>query len=151
MRPFDPRDRRGASQVVGVVLLVGVVVILGAVVATFALDLGQEVSNVGPQASLAFDYAEGDGDAADCGSSGADRLVIEHASGDTLDPARISVTGSSDGDANVDLDHGCTGIPTEMTAGDSVSIRVEDGDVIRVVWERKDSTAVLGKWDGPNA
>lgn len=145
-------ENRGASTVVGVVLLVGIVVILGAIVATFALGLGEEVQSIGPSATIEFECTDGAGGSADCsGPAGSDKLSIEHASGDTLETSRISISRSSVSGANVGLDEACTGLGDEMTAGSSFSIAVQYADKIRIVWTGPDSTSGVAKWSGPAA
>lgn len=148
-RASSSRDR-GASSVVGIVMLVGVVVILGSIVAAFAFDLGQEVQDVGPKSSMEFTYTDGAGGSADCGSGG-DALHVEFASGDTLETSQVSVSGSSVSGANVGFDDPCTGLGSEMTAGDGFSVAVQDADSVRIVWQGPDSTSVVSKWDGPEA
>lgn len=153
--PGDSTGRaRAVAPVVAVVLLVGVVTVLGAVVATFALDVGEEVQEVGPTTAVDFEYEAGAGDEADCpsgGEIGADRLAVEHGGGDTLQADRITVRGSSVSGANPDFADGCTGLGAAVTAGDSFSVAVESGDAVHVVWRGDDATATLDTWSGPDA
>ena len=162
-------DDEAVSPVIGVILMVAITVILAAVIGTFVLGLGDQVGNTAPQASFTFDYADN--------TDGADVLEITHDGGDSISDAALAVTSDTtfqQGDGNTTTDAGATSVGLdessattpwgqtdgEYAAGDTFAITADtpgttslDGATVRVVWsaEGGDSSATLGKWEGPDA
>lgn len=121
-------DERGVSPVIGVILMVAITVILSAVVATFVLGLGEQVSDTAP--SVSFDYERNGGD-----------VTVTHQTGEELDAENVNVevVDNNDGDASVDSQ-----FSGDVTAGSSAEVSgVDNGDVVRVVWEDEGSSAIL--------
>jgi len=151
---FD--DDAAVSPVIGVILMVAITVILAAVIATFVLGLGDQVSDAAPQTSFSFDY---DGSASP--SSGTDlatntdaadrgELTITHSGGASIAQARLSATDrQSDGPVSL---YG-TAEDTDVTAGNSETIGVDEDDTVSVVWENAEGTtsATLEEFEGPDA
>lgn len=153
------KDDDAVSPVIGVILMVAITVILAAVIATFVLGLGDSLSNTAPQASFSFDYED---------ASSQDTLTITHDGGDSIDSGTLSaqISGAS-GDSSPNGEYsnlfsGASG--SEVTAGTSDTIddaAIDDGAgtldlsgaTVRVVYssESGDSSATLGKWEGPDA
>jgi hypothetical protein len=94
---------------------------------------GEEASRT-PQASFAFEYDEP-----------AREVTITHEGGDTFNDenaAALRVVGA-DGQQSFDL---------PVTAGDSVTVSVDPGATVRVVWEAPggDRTATVASFDVPD-
>ncbi|SFS02985.1 flagellin N-terminal-like domain-containing protein [Halomicrobium zhouii] len=139
-------DDDAVSPVIGVILMVAITVILAAVIATFVLGLGDQVSNTAPQASFSFDY------------DGSD-LTITHNGGDSINAEELFVRGTNDdgswSDGATDTVSGSTTYSDgdKISAGDSVTVSVDDGDTVRVVYQSSEggTSATLGTWEGPSA
>lgn len=144
-------DERAVAPVVAVILLVAIAVILAAVIGTFALGLGEEVQNTAPQASVLFDYREGEAGTDCLGKSSDNELAITHSGGDKVDTSRVGLE-ISDGATRDDWTN-CGASNTVVTSGDTANPEVLASDTIRVVWTGPDgdNTATLGKWTGPAA
>ena len=87
-------------------------------------------------------------------------LTITHDGGDKIDAGQMEVTGYNDDPYNqtsLPLGSGDAESPytasDEVGAGESVDIMVDSGDSVRVIWKSSngETSATLGKWDGPNA
>lgn len=117
-------EEQAVSPVIGVILMVAITVILSAVIATFVLGLGEDLVNPAPSASFDYDYDESNSE-----------VTITHQNGQQLENLRVTVDGT---DASNQF--------TEpVTAGDSVTVDANDGDVVRVVWEEQGSSAILSE------
>lgn len=84
-------EERAVSPVIGVILMVAITVILAAVIGAFVLQLGDNVSNSAPQASIGIEETNADTNSIILRHSGGDtiewsdtRLVVENETGDTL-------------------------------------------------------------------
>jgi flagellin-like protein len=110
------KEDNAVSPVIGVILMVAITVILAAVIATFVLGLGDQVSNTAPQATFSFDYDE----------SGEENLTITHDGGDTIEPARLSVTSSENFHPAPGNDSGTPG-PAAPVTSLSLDSGVSDG------------------------
>lgn len=123
MRRLSPGNR-GASPVIGVILMVAVTVILVAVIGTFVLDIGGDQTTV-PNAKFSFDY----------NSSG--NLTIAHEGGKTIDEKnslKLTIEYTN-----------ATGTVTErwpvpVTSGDTFTLNSvpKEGTEVRVIWEGPD-------------
>jgi flagellin-like protein len=83
------RADRAVSSVIGNILLVAVAVVLAAVLGTFALGMGEDISQTGPRATLEVSDASGDVDAT---TYQADEFVdIAHDGGDALQVSEITI------------------------------------------------------------
>jgi len=166
-------DDEAVSPVIGVILMVAITVILAAVIATFVLGLGDRVSNTSPSASFSFEYSEGEvtdsktefdchdanGNSeyplneTDASSSPDDQGVLDitHDSGESIEAARLKL--SDDSGNSADLTDCGFGSTTKINAGTTVSTPVDSDDIIRVTWtgESGDSSATIGKWNGPDS
>jgi len=159
------KDDDAVSPVIGVILMVAITVILAAVIATFVLGLGEQVSDTAPQTSFGFDY-EDDPDASDRdswtftgsqqGAFGAVNATVEitHNGGPVVDAESLGVTGSNATGAGSYTDFSTsneTWVGDGMSAGDSVTIWLNDDDRITVTWENDDGTesATLQRFDAP--
>ena len=155
-------DDSAVSPVIGVILMVAITVILAAVIGTFVLGLGDQVQDTAPQASFAFDYTE------DGATEGTVEIV--HDGGDSIADTQLELSaGSTDYVANGTTGtsvswaaaDGVTGAGNSVTAGSAVTLTENDGTgasefdstTVRVVWSDSaaESSATLGKWDGPSA
>ena len=164
------KEDNAVSPVIGVILMVAITVILAAVIATFVLGLGDQVSNTTPQASFGFDYTADDG-------SASGHLEVTHDGGDTIAPARLTLsgdknmegsdagTGNGDGILTYDSsDSDGISVTNDVQAGTTVTAWESDGAggdgtkqfdslTLRVVYSGQsgDNSATLAKWEGPSA
>lgn len=120
-------EEKAVSPVIGVILMVAITVILSAVIATFVLGLGEDLVNPAPSASFDYDYDESNSE-----------VTITHQNGQQLDAENLEVTVEGGGSVS-------TSFSGEVTAGDSATVDVDDGDVVRVVWEEQGSSAILSE------
>ena len=151
-------DENAVSPVIGVILMVAITVILAAVIGTFVLGLGDQVQDNAPQASFTFDYDQGAaGENDSWGVPATDGLLtMTHDGGDKIPAAQVYAAGSSDHSGQPVFGN-ATGTPfgadEDITAGDSATLAMQNGDTIRIVWESESggNSATLGKFTGPNA
>ena len=166
-------DDNAVSPVIGVILMVAITVILAAVIATFVLGLGDNLANTAPQASFSFDYTEN--------APGDDTLDVTHEGGDSIEAAKLNATVSgalnrdygSGGTGAVEFGAAASGDGDLFTGGtvnagttdtldaddfhNGGSSLSDDLDLseatVRVVFrgESGDSSATLGRWEGPDA
>jgi flagellin-like protein len=155
---FD--DDRGVSPVIGVILMVAITVILAAVIAAFVLGLG-DTSSTTPSVTFDFDYDQTE-----------QNLTVTATGGDTVDAARLSIAGSSLGDAitdtddnnatlggdvqelqNLDENPGYTASET-FSAGDSFVVNTTASDFeLQVIFTSEDggTSSEIGSTSGPEA
>lgn len=147
-------EDRAVSPVIGVILMVAITVILAAVIGTFVLDLGQNVGQTGPQASLAISDADADYQPGTAGP--VDFISIRHDGGGTIDGTQMKIivrndssnqniatweNGANTSDVVNDLDHinfTINGASSDM-AND---VEFSTGDVIVLDINTKTLTAV---------
>ncbi|MFB6232816.1 MAG: type IV pilin [Haloarculaceae archaeon] len=146
---FD--DDSAVSPVIGVILMVAITVILAAVIATFVLGLGDQVSDTAPQASFSFDFESGNTGASlslTSGGATAGNLTITHQGGESITENLLTAT-DQEGDGPVDLFG--TSSSTDVTAGNSDVVTVDNDDKVSVIWENTEGTnsATLQEWEGP--
>lgn len=169
-------DDRAVSPVIGVILMVAITVILAAVIGTFVLGLGDQVSQTTPNTSFQFDYdKDNEGTQADVltishggGDTVQDTRVSVVISGVT---AENSSNTDISPQANQKFDYAEFGSAGDVTAGSVATVDTDNlndsstatssefeqlelnGATVRVVWETAegDSSAQLGRWDGPDA
>ena len=153
-------DDDAVSPVIGVILMVAITAILAAVIATFVLGLGDQVSNTAPQASFSFDYDAGtdrNGTSPPSPSTNDGHLTVVHDGGDTIEAGELFVRGASQSSENGDWTSAGNepfgGASSQIKAGNSIKINVQDSDTVRIVYEDSSggNSATLGKWAGPNA
>ena len=164
-------EDNAVSPVIGVILMVAITVILAAVIGSFVLNLGGSVSQTTPQASFGFDFAD-DMTVNEGGTAVEyDQITIAHETGDTIEPARLNVTGessfgfvNSDGDyyegnkLNSSISFADMGYSDAVSAGASVTVSKKDedgnfdGETFRVVWssETGENSATLSEWTAPD-
>lgn len=124
-------DARGASSVVGVLLLIAVTVILAAVVATFTLDLGSESTNDTPKVNWEYEYNSG-------------KIQATHASGDDVKSDALKIQGSCATDP--------PSPPSTISSGDTITIGngscTTSGENIKIIWTDpvSDNSAILGEF-----
>ena len=121
---------------VGVVLLavlLVVLVVLAAVLASFVLGMGSETAEATPSASFDFDYDQSAG-----------QVQIQHAAGESIPASEITIIVDgqrvfwADGGGAVSGDDG------EVIAGDSITVDVQPGDDVQVVYRDEDVSSTLG-------
>ncbi|WP_319799817.1 type IV pilin N-terminal domain-containing protein [Salarchaeum japonicum] len=93
---IDADDDRAVSPVIGVILMVAITVILAAVIGAFVLNLGNDIQNTAPQASIQVVDA-GDNFDADNMDNGTAMFYINHQQGDDIQfqNLKIVVTAES--------------------------------------------------------
>jgi flagellin-like protein len=148
-------DDRAVSPVIGIILMVAITVILAAVIGTFVLGLGDSVQSA-PQAT--FDYETNE-----TNNGTIDQITITHQGGDSIDPARLEVTGAVDNSTeNVPIQFQGNADTTgdEFSAGDKLviddgdgdaSISGDEGDTVRIVFtaEGGGSSNVISTFELP--
>jgi flagellin-like protein len=145
-------DDDAVSPVIGVILMVAITVILAAVIASFVLGLGETAGQTTPQASWSFDYdssgISGTYDGSLSTSSPDNALTITHDGGDSIEDSRLSVT---DDDGSSDTPWGSSG--SEVTAGTTVVVEIDNDDTVNVVWtdEDEEQSSTLATYEAPNA
>jgi flagellin-like protein len=155
-------DDDAVSPVIGVILMVAITVILAAVIATFVLGLGERVSPTAPQASFTLDYEEvnqGDdfGETADPSASPPQGiLTITHAGGDSISADNLRIAGSDVTGDTVAWGGGSDtpfGAGSQIQAGDSAAIAIENDDTVRLVFvsDTGQDSATLREYDAPDA
>lgn len=174
------QDNDAVSPVIGVILMVAITVILAAVIATFVLGLGDQVSDSSPQASFTFDFEEGatsQGDSLTVTHDGGDKISASNinasVSGATASSSPVVFGKASGGAGSVSAANGTLFNSGPVTAGSSDTIDFNDfaddsGDrvnsdvnsdlelseaTVRVIFNdpNGDTTATLGKFEGPDA
>ena len=126
-------DNRGASPVIGVILMVAITVILAAVIGTFVLGSDEQIQGDTPQASFSFDY------------DGQTNVTITHDGGEDLDNETVEVL--LDGveaypEPNTSATNiTYTGWETPISSGDAVDVYnnstgavAAGGDTVRIIW-----------------
>jgi FlaG/FlaF family flagellin (archaellin) len=119
-RPADRRDDRAVTSVVGILLLVVVTVVVGATIGVFALQYGQQTTDVAPNAELDFEYRYFDD-----GVAKNDSITIVHTDGDTLDRSRLEVVVGND---TVFNDTGDSESNSRTNQVEGLIVEVDDGD-----------------------
>ena len=141
-------DDDAVSPVIGVILMVAITVILAAVIATFVLGLGEQVSQTSPNTSFSFDYNNESASSVDIGATSGDAYVnVTHAGGPNIDADQLAIAGDQTGDWT----DGSLSSSDEVSAGDEVSVGVNYGDRISVIWENEEGTesSTLQRFDVP--
>ena len=145
-------EERGASPVIGVILMVSIAVILAAAVGGYVLNEGDQIPDDVPQASFSYDYDD------------TENVTITHTSGDSIDNGTIEIqidggTAYPDPDTpstNVDSVDGWDGT---ISSGDSVELYNVSGksigaagDTVRIVWTDPSggSSTTIGQSEWPN-
>lgn len=137
------------SPVIGVILMVAITVILAAVIATFVLGLGEQISQTSPNASFTFDYSEGGTGSAAIGSGTTGVVTVTHAGGPNIGADQLSIAGDQTGDWTA----GSLTANDDVSAGDSITVDVNAGDALSVVWENDEGTqsSTLQRYDVPSS
>jgi len=138
-------EDRGVSPVIGVILMVAITVILAAVIGAFVLQIGGDLGESAPQASISISDTNADADTIELRHGGGDtiewdetRLVVEH-DDDTLQwnspnddsfatSDRVTInTSNADGDVD-GIDEGVEEEDEIATLNTSTQTTVEDND-----------------------
>ncbi|QDX39903.1 type IV pilin [Salarchaeum sp. JOR-1] len=113
--PSIDADERGVSPVIGVILMVAITVILAAVIGAFVLNLGQDIQNTAPTASIGAT----DAGVQLNGTSNQAVLYLNHQQGDSIAQSNLRITVSNESGAQIaDITWNATGEHWE-TGGDS--------------------------------
>jgi len=139
-------ENRAVSPVIGVILMVAITVILAAVIGTFVLGLGDQVQQTSPNAQWDWD-----------GNASAGGVELTHASGDSVEAARLSISGPAYGGSDgADLTNSANApsfSSNTVTAG--TNLTVPSGDLssgeIRLIWtaEGGGTSSTLTTYDVP--
>jgi flagellin-like protein len=123
MSPSDSllrRSDRGATPVIGIILLVALAVILSSVTLVFALGVSEDVDE--PMPSAGFEVEIGNG-----------TITLIHTSGDDLDGDKLSVSNARN-----------VWIPETVGAGDRIVIEPDlDSETVSLNYRDEDSSATL--------
>lgn len=107
-------ENRAVSPVIGVILMVAITVILAAVIGTFVLGLGDQVQETSPNAQWDWEVQDDDS------------LDLTHEGGDSVNPARLSMSGPSAATVGSCGDGDWTPDEEEVTAGNACEGIVSD-------------------------
>ncbi|POG57565.1 type IV pilin [Haloferax marisrubri] len=121
-------DDGAVSPVIGVILMVAITVILAAVIGTFVLGLGGQTATA-PQASFEFDLNDLDQSGTIDGTTVTDSLTITHASGNSIDEDRLTIT--STGDFTVSKDGGSAAADAVTSSELQAFAGISEDDVIQ--------------------
>jgi len=144
-------DDRAVSSTVSVVLLIAIAVILASVISVFAFDALDRNTEEAPQVIFEYEYDES-----------ADALTITHRTGDTLEGFTINFRtkdgtdlGDWSSEDEVEATESATlGPSSEATPSSVTAAPIDPSDTVLVVWEQpreNEDTAILGRWEGPDA
>lgn len=134
-------DERGATPVVGIILIVALALLLAAVVgqSIFGYDLLQS-PEAAPAVSFSSEYDGANGN-----------LTIVHESGTTLENQTVTFAVSG-GDG--DYDRNNSNIPPTIDSGNDVVLAgIAPDETVRLIWEDPETgdSYVLYAWRGPQA
>lgn len=151
-------DERGATPVVGIVLMVAIAVILAALMSPELLSLSRQSGEAGPSAVVEFDFDQSvspgqpdswNNDGSSLGAGGG-LLTITHAGGEGIPEGRLTVTGaSSEADLAFTSASGPALSDGEFDSGDELTVWVHEDDVVRIVWDSREGskTTAVAVWD----
>lgn len=146
-------DERAATPVVGIVLMVAVAVILAGLIAPELLNLTRQSGEAGPTAVIQFDYdssvdpstTDSWGNTKQAGHTGL--LTFSHESGEPIPAGRLTLVGVTDlpNNAFTASDLGTS----DFDKGDTLTVWVNEGDTVRVVWDSREGTktTAVAVWD----
>lgn len=133
----NPGDR-GSAPIVGVILIVAVTIIIGAVMATFLLDIGENVEESGPVTTFEYTYSDKN-----------NRVKVVMKSGDSLDGNLLRFGGAATEKKVLG------GIPEwsgeTVSAGDTATVEVNSDETLQIIWQgnRSEQTAILSTYEVP--
>ena len=134
-------DDDAVSPVIGVILMVAITVILAAVIASFVLGLG-DTGDPAPTPTVDFDQTENE-------------VEITITGGSSFEAGNVEISGENiveDGEEWGVLANYGEGSSTEVSAGDSIEVTIDDTDEdweIDLIWEDEDSDAeIIASQDG---
>ena len=147
-------DDRAVTPVIGIVLMVAVAVILAALIAPELLSISRNSGEAGPQVVVQFDYdasSTGDANGKDSwgGTKGAEHtglLTFSHESGEPIPADRLTLVGVTDlSDPSFTEPLGSD----RFEKGATLSVWVNEGDTVRVVWDSREGTktTAVAVWD----
>jgi len=124
--PDRPTDR-AVTPVVSHVLLVAIAIVLAVTVSVFALGIVEQFEQAPPTAAFETDYTADNG------------LVLQHRSGDVLDPEELRVQFSDRSYPVSDF------VSTDrLDAGTEIGpLYPADADEVSLVWEQDDSSSIV--------
>lgn len=134
-------DARAVTPVIGVILMIAITVILAAVVGTFMLGVGNDIDRNAPSATFEYEFSDGGDGWADTD----DWINVTHTGGDRIHPEHLRGTiGGNDVDGlaanwSDPVEAGDTVAITDGTTTDHATVsQIEDGDTLRLIWNRED-------------
>lgn len=133
-------DDSAVSPVIGVILMVAITVILAAVIGSFVLNLGNNVQQTSPQATIDWEY-----------NQSGDVVNATHNTGEALDNSTL---GISETGANDEIALAGGGSDNTYTAGEEIANGTYDaGETIRIVWNAPDSgnSAIISESQAPSS
>ena len=104
-------ENRAVSPVIGVILMVAITVILAAVIGTFVLGLGDQVQQTSPNAQWNWDVVDS-----------GDDLNLVHEGGDSIAPARLTVSGNTVDQDCSQVSHWGLASGETVSAGDTCNV-----------------------------
>ncbi len=105
-------DRRGASEVVGIILVVVITVIIASTVGAFVLGMGDRTTETVPQAFFSYDFDD------------ETNVTITHEGGEAIDTETIRVT--------VDDTPGFPAPESPIDTADGWNETIENGDSLEL-------------------
>jgi len=116
-------DDRAVSPVIGVILMVAITVILAAVIGAFVLNLGNDIQNTAPTASIGASDAGGQ-----LNSSTVDTvLYVNHQQGDSIKQSNLRLTVTNESGAQIaDINWNSSDEDWETTGNLNISSTLAD-------------------------
>ncbi|RLM84008.1 type IV pilin [Halobellus sp. Atlit-38R] len=134
-------DDSAVSPVIGVILMVAITVILAAVIGSFVLNLGNNVQQTSPQATIDWEYNQ----------SGT-VVNATHNTGEALDNSTLGISETNTSGHTISLVGG--GSDSTYTAGEEIANGTYDpGETLRIVWNAPDSgnSAIISESQAPSS
>jgi flagellin-like protein len=146
------QSQRAVSPVIGVVLMIAITVSLAVVAAPFVFATAGEGPDQTPTVDFGFHYDEVSHQQADTfgvtpadsGTEAAGLLTITVDSGDAIPASELEIEATASGGQLTDSPQ--FGAEDELESGESLTLWVERGETIDVVWRDGEDNAVLGSF-----
>lgn len=138
---------RAASEVLGNLLLVVVVIVFAAGLSVFAFDIGESIEGSGPAASVTITTASEPSADADCYPTIETTLLrISHEAGTPVPADELHVVGATPAGKPLSLTERCTGLESELGAGESFTLAALEGDFVSLRWQNGETNVTLAEW-----
>ncbi|MFC7075944.1 type IV pilin [Halomicroarcula sp. GCM10025335] len=143
------RTGRASAPVLGNLLLVVVVIVFAAGLSMFAFDIGESLDGSEPTASVTITTATEPSRSADCHPTMETTLLrISHEAGSTVPTDELRLTGATPTGGGLALTDRCTGLGSQLSAGDSFTVAALADDSVELRWQKAGTNVTLAEWSG---